>query len=743
MLRLGPRRSRLLRAGLIGAALLVALAHASGIWPLRLVERLQLALDDTRLRATLPGTRDDRITIVDIDERSLAEIGRWPWGRDRLAALADELFVRQKVAVAGFDMVFSEPDPGEGLVLLERLAARDPALQPTLQALHGELDHDARLARALQGRPAVLGFYLSGSPGRTGVLPDPPFAAASVRLSGFGATSWPGHAANIPTLAAVVPQAGFFNALPDADGQVRSMPLVAEVEGRAVETLALAMLRRQIGGPPLEVVPGGDRAAAAIAVVQGADRLVVPVDRRLAVRVPYRGPPGPGGGSFAYVSAADLIRGRVPAARLEGRFVLIGSTAPGVYDLRSTPVAEVTPGVEVHANLLSGLLDGRTVVEPDWARGYEVVQLVGLAALLVLLLPRVAPAVAIGATLGVAAVLIGIDTWLYRAHHLALPIASALLLTAAVFTIVTSWGYVVEGRRRRTLARLFGSYVPPELVAQMARDPQPHDMRAENRVLSVMFCDMRDFTRISESLPPQELRLLINRFFSVMTQAIREHRGTLDKYIGDAIMAFWGAPLHDEAHAGHAVAAALAMVERLAPLNAELVARGLPPIGLGIGINTGLVCVGDMGSQVRRSYTVMGDAVNLASRIEALTRRYGVDIVVGESTRQAAGDGIAWLEIDRVRVKGKAEAVTLFTPVAPATAARARFPDEVRLWQLALTSWRGQDGPQARRVVDALITQFDDSPYRDLYRQLGERVAQAERQPMPAGWDGTTSFDSK
>jgi adenylate cyclase len=746
VLRLQPRTFRLVRAGLIGAVLIVALAHASGVWPLRVIDRLQLALDDARLRATLPGTRDERIVIVDIDERSLAEIGRWPWGRDRIAALADELFVRQKVAVVGFDIVFSEPDANEGLALLERLAAGDPALRPTLEALRGELDRDARLARALAGRPAVLGHYLSNAPGavQVGRLPASPFGAASaVDLSGAGATRWHTYAASIDVLARAAPAGGFFNALPDGDGQVRAMPLVAEVAGQGTETLALAMLRRQLGETALELVRDGAGPASAVAVVQDGHRLAIPVDSRLTVRIPYRGAPGPDGGSFAYVSAADLLKGRVAAGRLEGRLVLIGSTAPGVYDLRSTPVAQVYPGVEVHASLLSGLLDGRTVVEPDWARGYEIVQLLLVAALLLLMLPRLGPVAAISTTLGTAAALVGIDGWFYRVHRLALPIATALLLTAAVFAIVTSWGYVVEGRRRRTLARLFGSYVPPELVSQMARDPQPHDMRAENRVLSVMFCDMRNFTSVSEALPPQELRALINRFFSVMTLAIRDQRGTLDKYIGDAIMAFWGAPLNDEAHAQRAVAAALDMVARMAPLNAELGARGLPGIGLGIGINTGLVCVGDMGSQVRRSYTVMGDAVNLASRIEALTRLYGVDILVGESTREAAGDACAWLEVDRVRVKGKARAVTLFTPVAPATAALPRFAEEVRLWQLALTSWRQQDGREARRALDTLMAEFETSPYLGLYRQLADRVAQAARQPMPVGWDGTTSFDSK
>jgi adenylate cyclase len=228
-----------------------------------------------------------------------------------------------------------------------------------------------------------------------------------------------------------------------------------------------------------------------------------------------------------------------------------------------------------------------------------------------------------------------------------------------------------------------------------------------------------------------------------MSGIIRHHRGTLDKYIGDAIMAFWGAPLHDGQHAAQSVRAALAMVAQLDPLNAELRQRGLPAIGLGIGINTGLVCVGDMGSKVRRSYTVMGDAVNLASRIEALTRVYGVEVLVGEATRAAAGDGITWVEVDHVRVKGKEQAVTLFTPVPEASAAVPRFAEEMRLWQLALTSWRKQDLSHAQATLEALRMQFETSAFSGLYRQLGERVAQSQRQPQPPGWDGTNTFDSK
>jgi adenylate cyclase len=309
---------------------------------------------------------------------------------------------------------------------------------------------------------------------------------------------------------------------------------------------------------------------------------------------------------------------------------------------------------------------------------------------------------------------------------------------------LTVWGYIVEGRQRRSLARLFGTYVPPELVAEMALDPARYDMRAENRELTVMFCDMRNFTRVSELMSPQDLRALINGFFSSMTTAIRGRRGTLDKYIGDAIMAFWGAPVMDEGHAANAVRASLEMVGRLEQLNADLRARALPEIGVGIGLNTGLVCVGDMGSSMRRSYTVMGDAVNLASRIESLTRHYGVDVLAGEATRSAAhSDEWRWVEVDRVRVKGKQRAVTLFTPVSCGAERTLNFDEELRLWQLALTSCRLQHWDETLALLNGLQTDFADSPLQGLYRQLHLRATQFRSTPPAPDWDGAHTFDTK
>ncbi len=745
---------RALRTALLLGAVLAALAHASGLAPLRYVTELDLAIADARLRALMPRTLDPRIVIVDVDEKSLAEIGRWPWGRDKLAALTDELFVNQHAALVGFDMLFVEPDASSGLPALERLAAGVPELANRLGAWRTELDFDARFARALADRPVVLGYYLTNQRDarRTGTLPVPVFDAAALHGRPIAFTRWDGWAASLDRFAHAAPHAGYINNVVDRDGLLRSVPLISQVEGRFVESFGLAMFRAYTGLPEVRPglpggrwLPGSYDALGSVLLEQRGQRQAIPVDARVQVRVPFRGTGGPHGGSFEYVSATDLLNHRIAADHLAGKLVLVGTTAPGNYDQRATPVEEVFPGVEVHANLLSGLLDDRLPVQPDWASAFEVLQLLAVAGLLLAVLPRLHALRAAQFAGALLLALVAVNLWSHWARALLLPLASALLLAGVLYGGITVWGYVVEGRSRRSLARLFGSYVPPELVAEMARDPARYDMHAENRVLTVMFCDMRHFTRVAERLPPAELRALMNSFFSSMTSAIGAQRGTLDKYIGDAIMAFWGAPLPDPGHATHAVRGALAMTQQLQTLNVDLRARGLPEIGAGIGLNTGLVCVGDMGSSMRRSYTVMGDAVNLASRIEGLTRHYGIDVLCGEATR-AAADADApwrWVEVDRVRVKGKQQSVTLFTPVAvPAPRARA-LDDEMRLWQLALASFRLQHWDEATGHLQALHAAFTETPFAGLYRQLRVRIEHHRVAPPPADWDGAHTFDSK
>jgi adenylate cyclase len=751
---------RALRAVLLLAVVLAALAHATGLLPLRFVTEIDLAIADSRLRTFMPRTLDPRIVIVDVDEKSLAEIGRWPWGRDRMAALADELFANQRAAVVGFDMVFAEPDASSGLPALDRLARDSPAVAAAIAPLRASLDFDAMFARSLADRRAVLGYYLTNARGarKSGVLPAPVFDAGLLRGRQIELSHWDGYGANIAEIARAAPLAGYFNNVPDPDGLVRAVPLISEFGGEHYEPLSLAMYRAftgepavRPGFPPEGWLPKSYRSLSGVQLVQGAERQAIPVDARAQVLVPFRGPGGPRGGSFEYVSASDLLNHHVAPGRLAGKLVIVGTTAPGNYDQRSTPVGEVFPGVEVHANLLSGFLDARLPVKPDWASSFEVIQLLIVATVLGIWLPRLHALRAAQLALGLVAAAIAVNLWAYAARGLSLPLASALVLAVLIYFGTTFWSYVVEGRSRRSLARLFGTYVPPELVDEMARDPAQYNMRAENRELTFMFCDMRNFTRVSELLAPEDVRGLVNSFFSSMTGAIREQRGTLDKYIGDAIMAFWGAPIADAEHAAHAVRAAIAMTQRLKALNADLLARGLPEIGIGVGLNTGVVCVGDMGSSTRRSYTVMGDAVNLASRIEGLTRHYGVDVLAGEATRDAVATGGSdpnggvwrWVEVDKVRVKGKQRPVTLFTPVAVPAEAVLRFDEEMRLWRLALAACRLQHWEDTKAHLHGLTTTFAESPCSTLYRQLAERTDQYQITPPPADWDGAHHFDSK
>ena len=731
---------------------LFALLHATGFLELGLLHRLDNLIYDARLRATMPRTLDERIVIVDIDEKSLAEVGRWPWSRDRMAQLAQELFDRQQAAVTGFDVVFSEPDDSSGLKRLRQLSQEDlrdePGFVQKLRQLEHRLDHDALFARALQARPAVLGFYFTSDRegGSTGVLPAPVGMTHPAQRHPARLTTWNGFGANIDVIAAAAPHAGFFNAIADPDGVVRSAPILAEYKGRVYESLALAVFRRLLGFPAIEIGPSGALPQTAsvssldsVILKQNESRLAIPVDDRAAALVPFRGPGGPKGGSFTYHTAADVLTGRLPAGLLKDKIVLLGTTAPGLLDLRTTPVNEAYPGVEIHANLISGFLDGRMLVKPDFTLGYEVFTLLLVGVVLAFGLPWFAavPAmVASGATIGAVVLL---NSWLFLSHGLVLPLASGLSMAIAVVVMNISYGYWVESRTKRELAHLFGTYVPPELVEEMVKDPDRYTMHATAREMTVMFCDMRGFTRLSERMDPGQVQRFLNELFSRLTRIISHERGTVDKYMGDCIMAFWGAPVESDDHASQAVRAALAMVEEIRAINRERVASNELPVALGIGLHTGLMCVGDMGSDVRRSYTVVGDAVNLGSRLEGLTKTYGVDIIASEATRSLA-PGFRWQELDRVRVKGRGQTVAIYRPWPAERPADPTGSTEPIAWDGLLRSYRAQDWAQCELFLVNLI-RLD--PQNVLYHLYAARVAARKQLPADPGWDGATDIETK
>jgi adenylate cyclase len=730
---------------------LLALAHATGAWQLTVLDRLDNLIYDIRLRATMPRTLDSRVVIVDVDDASLARQGQWPWARDTIARLTTELLTRQQVAVLGFDVMFLEPDRSSGLERLRQIAKgplRDmPGLAAEVERLAPTLDHDATFAEALNGRRIALGYYFTRTqtPSAKGQLPAAPLLPPEAFPAGaVYATRWNGFGASLPALAHAAPVAGFLNTLVGAngDGVIRSVPLIARYEGDQArhgyyESLGLAVYRLANGSPTVRpAFATGGNAPQIESLMLG--RLRVPVDQTASMQVPFRGPGGANAGSFRYVAAADVLDGRLAPGELKDKIVLLGATAPGLQDLRATPVGAAFPGVEVHANIVSGLLDNRLLAVPDYAPGYEVLMVLaaGLVLAFGLSLLSASRAVLLGG--GTVAVLVGLNAWLYVSHSLVLPLASALVMAALAFVLNMSWGYFVESRARRGLVRLFGTYVPPQLVNEMVRHPDRYSMRAESKQMTVMFCDMRDFTRLSEQMAPAELQAFLNTVFSRLTNVISTHRGTVDKYMGDCVMAFWGAPIDTPDHAALAVRAALDMAEAVRDINRVHRASGRPDISVGIGLNSGVMSVGDMGSTARRSYTVVGDAVNLASRLEGLSGHYGVEIVASGATRELA-PGYIWQELDSVRVKGKAQAVAVFTPLAGDAEASAA-QQQLERWAEVLAAYRRQDWAMGRNLLAPLLAA---DAKKVLYQLYAQRLASMALRPQDPNWDGATRFETK
>ena len=732
--------------------LVFALLHVGGLLRIGVLQRLDNIIYDARLRVTMPKTLDERIVIVDVDEKSLAEVGRWPWSRDKLARLSTELFEQHKIALLGFDFVFAEPDESSGLKQLKQLAQNEwrdqPGFVEKIDQLQDTLDYDALFAKAIQNRPVVLGYYLtSDRDGRiSGVLPQPVMKREALLGRPIRFISWDGYGANIASLTKAAAAGGFFNSITEGDGVVRSIPLLSEYKGQYYESLSLAMFRLLIGSP--QVAPGFPQekllsrnysGLESILLKQGSKSLAVPVDDRVATLVPFRGNGGVKGGSFRYISAADVLSKKVAPDALKGKIVLMGTTAPGLLDLRVTPVGETYPGVEAHANIISGLLDGKIFVKPDYAAGYEIVILIFSGLLLAFALPQLSAPKAVALSAAVVTALVGLNFWLYVGSGLVFPLASALVMAVTAFALNMSYGYFVESKSKRELAHLFGTYVPPELVDEMVKDPDSYSMKATTQELTVMFCDMRGFTKMSETMEPTQLQALLNSVFSRLTSKIRSNRGTIDKYMGDCVMAFWGAPVETPHHATLAVKTALEMTRAIRSLNEEHRASGLPEIGIGIGLNTGTMCVGDMGSDIRRSYTVVGDAVNLGSRLEGLSKTYGIDIVVSESTRKLATQ-FAWQELDKVRVKGKDNAVAIYWPLAPLADVTPDQSAELKTWALTLKAYRAQDWEQCD-VQLLNLQRLNANKY--LYQLYAERVASMRLLPFDPEWDGATNFQTK
>jgi adenylate cyclase len=735
----------LIRLGISGVVFAVFMLHTSGVVPSRLLTAIENVTYDTRIRMTMPGTPDPRIVIVDLDEKTLAAEG-WPFPRNRMGELVTRLLDQYQVKVIGFDVVFGEPDRTSGIERLEQLAQKEladvPGFGERVAALREQLDHDRAFAEAVRGRPVVLGysFYPTGDAGGKGTLGPALMdkqAASQYSVSFFQPV---GYIANLPGLQAAAPYGGYFdNPDLDTDGIFRAVPLMQQYQGAVYPSLALAVARVALGNPEvrLEFEPPEARASLNLERVRVGDH-IAPVNERVSVKVPYRGPFG----SFPYVSAVDVLTGAADPRVLNGAIVLVGTTAAGLMDLRSTPVGQQYPGVEVHANIVSGLLDGRIKQHAPYYIGIEFVLLLTIGLLLAWLLPKVSPLASAGVALGLIVAGSLLSLWLWASANFVMPMGVPILYTLTVYLVQVLYGYLVEARRSRDISKRFGEYVPPEIVEEMAANPEAVSMEGKSKEMTVLFSDVRSFTKISEQFKdrPQELSELMNHFLTPLTKVIQKHRGTIDKYMGDAIMAFWGAPLDDPQHAAHALAAALELPQAMRALDETFAKRGWPPLHIGVGVSSGNMRVGNMGSEFRRAYTVMGDPVNLGSRIEGLTKEYGATVICSDATRNAGPPDWSYRELDQVKVVGKEQPVAIYEPMGPKEALDPALRQDLARHRGALKLYRGQQWEQAEAEFFSLSR---GAHKHKVYEMFLERIAYYRKHPPGPQWDGAWTFTTK
>ena len=754
----------MLRA-LLGLLLGCVFALHSLQWlPLPPLSAIDRAAYDYLVRSSPPNpTPVDQVVILDIDEKSLAnpKLGRWPWSRDVMTQVVTSLFEDYEVRVLGFDVVFSEPDTSSGLTTLDALAAGPLAgnadYMRLLEALRPGLAYDTVFSELLMQYPVVLGYYFNLAQVdqvKSGALPLPALFGDEVSLEEGHIGQATGFGANISVLADASLAAGHFNPIVDPDGLIRKVPLLLAYEGDLFESLSLATFRTfkaleqaEAGGesltlPPLLLldesgVPAEDVNGAVLGAIEVGGKHI-PVGSDASIFVAYQGPKK----TFAYLSFDDLVEGRISVEQLKNKLVLVGTTAPGLSDFRATPLGELYPGVEVHANVLASLLsDQPTAVpaRPIETRLLEPLAILVCTVLLVLVLRRLSPLASTAVWLALSGIAVGGVFYSWTAYQFVIHGAPLLGAVTSIFLWNFGYQFYADHKKKAQFANLFGQYVPPELVKKMAEDPTRYSMKGQRLPLTVMFSDVRGFTTISEQLSPTELSEFINIYLSTMSQIIRDHDGTLDKYIGDCIMAFWGAPVDNERHALSAVKTALAMGEALGEINTICKERGWPPIEIGIGLNTGSMSVGDMGSAVRKAYTVMGDAVNLGSRLEGLTRNYGVLTIVSETTASACPE-VVFRELDRVTVKGKTEPVAIFEPIGYSADILPEARAEIARWEKIRSDYRGQKFAEVVQAIDEL-REANMAPA--VYDWLYDQAHQYQTHPPGISWDGVTVFKTK
>lgn len=694
-----------------------------------ILQRADLKIYDLLLPLRRQTAPTQAAVIIDIDEASLARYGQWPWPRYLLADLVAKL-ASSGVAAVGMDILFAEPDRTSPDRIREMLL-RDKGLHLRIEGLAPrQADYDGAFAASVGAAPVVLGaFARYGAEALAGPMPRPPalIARGSKDAPPFDSLIPKASSAvlPLPQLLAVAP-VGFINVAPDADGLVRQLPLLVRLGDDVYPSLALQSLMTALGADALRLDSGPDGLHA---LETGGLR--IPVSREGTMMVPFQG----GRKTYRYISASQVLEGKISADDVGGRIAFVGTSAPGLADIRATPFDRIMPGVEVHAAAVDSMVSGNFVVQPPWTAGAQALAIVFAAIAATLAFgfcgARVYMPVSI-AMLG-AGFIASRHLFLDGLFVSPLYVWLTTLLCGGLLISVRFWN---EERQKIVLRRTFSRYVSPEVVKKITRT-QGDLLAGENRELSILFTDIRGFTTLSESLSPQEVVSLLNSYFTPMTAIVRSHQGTLDKFIGDALMAFWNAPLDVPHHAMLAVDAALAMQERIESLNEDIRQSFGLRLVMGAGVHTGLAYVGNMGSNDLVNYTLIGDSVNLASRLEGLCKCYGVPLVISEETRAQCGDAFDYVRLDELKVKGRVTSVNVYWPMRKNSnnSLLAALPD----WEKARALYADGAFGSAAEKFAALAAAH---PQISLFGIYHERALALENKPPP-DWNGIWVMEGK
>jgi adenylate cyclase len=700
-----------------------------------LLNEIRLKSFDFFLRHTPVPLSDSRIIIVDIDSESLEKIGRWPWPRKRIAELLQKISSAGP-AVIGLDIILAEPDSSSPHILatLDTMENTSPVIR---EYLHNLPNYDLSLAQTLEQSPVpvVLGYVFTNSTQKkTAPIKQVPRAG---NMLFYGHDPLPflylfnDVDSNLEMFERTAQGIGFLNIIPDQDAIFRNLPLVVNYHDEIYPGLILSMLQagNDQASIKMETDPNGVRA-----VHIGTYR--IPTNMYGELIINFSGPAR----TLPYISAHDMLSGQFDPDFFQDAYVLIGTSAPGLFDLRSVPTDQIFPGVELHGHALNTILSKNYLHRPEWAKGAELISICCICLLLLFLLSRMKAASGALLVFFLSAGMFFFSLWCLHRYHLLLDIIYPLTATWLMFSTLTFYNFIAGERKIHRLRSAFSHYLSPEVVKELLRKQDDLVLDGEERELTILFSDIRQFTTMAEKMSPDDLCAFLNEYLTPMTEAVMERRGTVDKFIGDSIMAFWNAPLYTPNHLEHACNCALAMIHDLNNLNRSWSKRGLPEVRVGIGIHYGVARVGNMGSQQRFDYTVMGDSVNLSSRLEGLTRLYDVDILVSDTVFERLQESDFFFRpIDTVRAVGKTTPVTLYQLTGLRQEKPVEYLEELISYEDALACYKDGDFFQAAQAFHTLKEKY---PHEHLYELYSARCLQMIKDP-PQDWNGITDIHLK